>query len=217
MLISSEFRDYYDTALAHGIDKTCVYRRRTEVVPVPECLKALPLYREHPKHDWEYSFWVGFCGRLYYGQYFHTSGAQSNVVKYGAEHLRTRQEQKRPTTDILLRRPCREDVEELEQRDWSQVFVDLDVPVFVCKTAGYVRNTIELKVNPRLKPWEFFKVFDPFAACGAIQMFLQNDLVKENPVEPVLDKYKIKAHSMDHTSFRRDPGGPTRKRKKKSS
>ena len=32
MLIISKFHDYYDSAIAYGVDKECVYNRKTEII-----------------------------------------------------------------------------------------------------------------------------------------------------------------------------------------
>lgn len=70
MLIISKFHDYYDTALAHGVDKTCVYqRKKSEVNVTLGDARHLRLYSHSSSHkqknyviDWRV---VGFCGEIY--------------------------------------------------------------------------------------------------------------------------------------------------------
>lgn len=78
MLIVSKFRDYYDTAAVHGIDKTCVYIRTEEAKKSDYNLDTGSRWRSWP-HAEEflktkggvetsysvYKYVVGFCGKLY--------------------------------------------------------------------------------------------------------------------------------------------------------
>jgi hypothetical protein len=84
MLIASKFRDYYDTASAYGIDKTCVYVRDEKTLDVqgnhwqsePYLLvdsNRIPLgklpspdTKRTAYYDYEFhKIVVGFCGELY--------------------------------------------------------------------------------------------------------------------------------------------------------
>jgi len=63
----SHFHDYYDTALAHGIDMSCVYERKEQSwinyhKEFPEEVRnAFPLFNLGNWNEPVVNFWVGFC------------------------------------------------------------------------------------------------------------------------------------------------------------
>lgn len=78
MLIVSKFRDYYDSVLSYGVDKSVVYNRKSEILQLSEKIwKDAPSYetkgevrlsgprgREH--HSYEINqYLIGFCGKIY--------------------------------------------------------------------------------------------------------------------------------------------------------
>lgn len=86
MLIVSKFRDYYDTALTHGVDKSIVYRREEKEIVLGEkheqlgldaVLENIDKYPQHRHPRWEHEkrketidfdaipFLIGFCGKVY--------------------------------------------------------------------------------------------------------------------------------------------------------
>lgn len=67
-------------------------------------------------------------------------------------------------------------------------------------------------INPCLKTFKFPE--HPYEVVQQLMKFLRP---KENVMLEVSDKYKAQAHGFDKHSFRREPGGPTRKRKKLSN
>lgn len=91
MLLISKFNDYYDSALAGGIDKTIVYRRKTKEIERPEWMDRKYWFPELiSKYSWSNSidykstfntiningvryefnlkvFIIGFCGTVYKG------------------------------------------------------------------------------------------------------------------------------------------------------
>ena len=85
MIIVSNFRDYYDSCVAYGIDKAIVYKREQEYISDPrssvpgrshndnlclDVLKAIDQVKENlvTLGNEKYSrIFVGFCGKLYCG------------------------------------------------------------------------------------------------------------------------------------------------------
>lgn len=68
----------------------------------------------------------------------------------------------------------------------------------------------KVTLNPLLKDLKF-----PMHAHDAAQSLLQFLAPIEPDMATIDDKYKVQAHGFDQESFRRAPGGPTRKRKPK--
>lgn len=188
MIINSKFRDYYDTALAHGVDKTVVFNRHSR-------------FEDFKKEDWKLqlplriswtafngpkeSFFIGFCGKWYKGVGHVGWGRGKNFE------------------DVIF--TATDGIKDLT------LFRKFNAPIIALYTKGLDH---EFLINPQLNNFLFYKKVDPFTACQEIQMFLQNELAEEKEVGDIPDKYKILSHGMDETSFRRDKGGPTRKRKK---
>jgi hypothetical protein len=75
---------------------------------------------------------------------------------------------------------------------------------------GRFDSGLQLNLNPRLKDLNF-----PIHAAQVVQRLMQFMApVDPQPVKTA-DKYRVQAHGFNKESFRREPGGPTRKRKKK--
>jgi hypothetical protein len=96
------------------------------------------------------------------------------------------------------------------------IFRELKVPVFVYdgdfgrttfdkKRRGYNNHKPKFFINPLLKNYEFYKVFDTFQAFQEISMFMGGVLgAGEKEITVVADKYKIAQHGFDKYSFRKD-------------
>lgn len=69
---------------------------------------------------------------------------------------------------------------------------------------------IKIETYPRLKEYEFFKVYDTYLTFQLVEMFLTNDLVKRDDINvKISDVLKAETHGFNKYSFRKDP---TRKR-----
>ena len=80
MLILSKFRDYYDSSVGYGVDKTIIYERETRIVKSKEFFldnyiagenyyhRGFEWVREWvrgakmTRHEWRI---IGFCGKTY--------------------------------------------------------------------------------------------------------------------------------------------------------
>jgi len=107
MLIVSKFQDYYDAAIAHGVDKKVVYNRKTEELgrdkflvgfghsdrdKIMEAFLRLSSQQEsrwtkRKPGDWEWEIGgavVGFCGKLYPAVWveYHLFSDQPGVTEY---------------------------------------------------------------------------------------------------------------------------------------
>lgn len=68
MRIISNFRDYYDSALAYGADKSLVYDRKSNTITYTEQTYPFPLIKLS-QWGWHaptiFSKYIGFCGKIY--------------------------------------------------------------------------------------------------------------------------------------------------------
>lgn len=160
-------------------------------------------------------FLVGFCGKIYLGWkcYYKTQeigylGYPEDVIKtdiiYGYENM------KDILNDNYWRSNLDDDIKYILSYDWMQVFRDIHSPVFVfdfiVRGDGKWRRTDnKFVINPILKEYEFYKVFDSFQAFQEISMFLGGVLGSgEKEIIEVADKYKIEQHGFDKMSFRKE-------------
>jgi len=109
----------------------------------------------------------------------------------------------------------------------TNLFVEYNTPIFLYdygtkmsteldETTKELKRSLYFITNPRLMPFQFYKLFDSFTTFQEIQMYLQGVLgSKENEVIVVDDKYRIAAHGFDKWSFR-NPDPPKRKQKGKN-
>ena len=161
-------------------------------------------------------FIVGFCGKLYIGFKLYreletVTHSISTEYTYDLDYMRTILEEK--TWRVNLN----DMVNDVLSYDALQMFRDLQSPVFIYdsdygrlyydkKRSIYNSHHSKFFVNPLLKDYEFYKVFDSFQAFQEISMFMGGVLGRgEEKIIEVDDKYKIAQHGFDKWSFRKEP------------
>ena len=163
-------------------------------------------------------FIVGFCGKLYIGWKLYKinkiSDDSNNVITtitYDNEYIMKILEEKSWHGNL------KDSINYILSYDALQMFRDLKSPVFVYD-ADYGRVYFDVKkyslnnhhskffVNPLLKNYEFYKVFNAFLAFQEVSMFMGGVLGKsEKEIVEVQDKYKITQHGFDYKwSFRKE-------------
>ena len=232
MRIISSFKDYYDTAMGLGIDPDCVYNRKTELLEI-KSVKLPYVYKT--KDSWNSEdkiivspFLIGFCGKIYKGikvtlennlnnsDYFYST---DSYVKYMALFNIEISNNKRwswfGSGDHL---DNERDVDAFFNRDFSnleQLFQEHKTPVFAIY--GKSINNSQLELNPFLKPYEFYKVIEPYQAFQDIFMYKAGVLgSKELDSTPVSDKIKIQSKGFDKFSFRTMKGDKKPRKKNRN-
>lgn len=95
------------------------------------------------------------------------------------------------------------------------VFRVLDAPCFLLEPGNWWGTQVTIVRNPPLGPLGFARVLDPYSARQAVETFLSNELARQvDPMDDIGDDDLRDMKGFDGRSFRADPGGPTRKRKK---
>jgi len=226
MLIVSKFRDYYDTAIAYGIDKECVYNRTTSI-PNPSKHK----YTNETKYENKNyyftlsSFIIGFCGNIYRcikviqlnkytgGDIVHGFYDAESLIEYMKEHdieltnkkfRWNRWSRDNWQSEATIKHYFdRENKQEL-----YDVFRKYHTPIFV-------KDYNEITINPCLKDFKFGKVKDAFSAFQDIHQYLAGVLGnKEKDTLNISDKVKVKQHGFNNWSFKKLPGQKNRKKHK---
>jgi hypothetical protein len=187
-------------------------------------------YRETPFHELSYvsikkncrhicdehaHFIIGFCGKLYIGWKLYreidfTTHAISTEITYDTEYMQSILEEKSWHNNLD------DSIKYILSYDALPMFRELKVPVFVYD-GDFGRTSFDRKrsiynsmkpkffVNPLLKDYEFYKVFDTFQAFQEVSMFMGGILgAGEKEITVVADKYKITQHGFDKFSFRKD-------------
>lgn len=230
MLIVSDFHDYYDTALAHGIDKTCVYNRKTELIEADRSslhCKGWCAPGESCKwgHESEFLFQcvVGFAGNLYPMIYHAFSRVAPDVsgkptFLYDAESCMEFLDEKFPETRehdnskkyMWHRQFDMSDVainefygDKNKHKNFEKLFVEHRVPVFIARNCW---KGVVVELDPRLKEYGFMKVKDPYTALQEIHMFLSGVLGGlDRDMAEVDNEHRIAQHGFDKWSFRKEP------------
>ena len=157
-------------------------------------------------------FFIGFCGKLYVGWklYYKVKKYPWDEIKtdfeYDIENVIDYLNLNDDNTKISR---YRESVKKIQNINVVDIFREYNTPCFIYDP-DYDRTSIDWKyyqmflVNPLLKEYKFFKVFDAFQTLQEIQMFISGVLgTNEKEIVTVEDKYKIQQHGFDKWSFRR--------------
>lgn len=232
MRIVSDKKDYYDCIQEHGQDRSIFYIRQPEVINIrsknwmklqfgkfvfPEVHNVLinNIVAEQ--------YIIGFCGKIYpvncvyeefikdqrdervYSYCFSNDDLDKTLKnlmtpksfeRYSGDVFKKGNRNKRyyfPRNDLAaFYQKCSE-----EQDSYSEMFIEKKSPIFV---VDYKRET--LTWNPLLRPFEFFRVFEPSLAFQEIYMWLSNQAVPHKPIYEPTNQEKIDTHGFNEESFR---------------
>jgi hypothetical protein len=171
-------------------------------------------WKTYPRHSY---FLIGFCGKLYVGFKLYSlkdTTEYNNVITtitYDQDYMVELFESK------TYGGYFQNNLNSVLHYDALHWFREMKTPCFVYdqNIDGY--DHIDLKrycnnprsqfiVNPLLKGYEFYKIFDAFQAFQEVSMFMGGVLGRgEKDIVEVADKYKIAQHGFDKWSFRKEP------------
>jgi hypothetical protein len=167
-------------------------------------------------HECAY-FVIGFCGKLYIGWKLYSIGKEEDgsdalitTITYDFDNMKKIVEPK-----TWGGRKFVDDVNYIVNHNVIDLFRELNAPVFVYDS-DYGKVSIyrhsygnfhpKFIINPLLKEYQFYKVFNTVQAFQEISMFMGGVLGnKEKEIVEVADKYKIGQHGFDKWSFRKMP------------
>jgi len=235
LIINNNKKDYYDGVVGTmGIDKTLIYDRKLIEIEEEKFPKFFKFERFHfmnkdkpiqsllnlkikkellKKYPNIGFFVIGFCGKLYIGWKLYGEIINHNTsikdftfkITYDYDFIKTIVEPKGWNSNF------EEDVQKVLNYNSLQLFRDLKTPTFIYdgdhnRTNLKDRNKLKFIINPLLKDYEFYKVFDSFQAFQEISMFIGGVLGRdEKEIVEVADKYKITQHGFDYKwSFRKE-------------
>ena len=222
MYIISKFRDYYDSASAWGIDKTCVYKRSTLT------LKKKTIYYDYwRRHDRFVvsKVIIGFCGKIYpcirvhdtinevvssidtmnknNCSFFYDS---ESLIKWAADNEQIKAHSKYGRHDVRSKKGARIFFDK-DRSSLESMFQKYKCPVFVLDW------TLGDFLNPCLIDYKFGKVKDAPTTFQDIYQYLSGVIGNtERDTVNISDKFRIAARGFDKWSFRRMPGGKKRRK-----
>ena len=161
-------------------------------------------------------FIIGFCGKLYVGCKLYSEGKKE--LPYGGKELITTitydmENLKKLIEDYGWSGKFEDNLNYVLTYDPIEFFRESNAPIFVYDN-DYGRvdiprnwsNKPKFFINPLLKEYQFYKIFNAVQAFQEIQMFISGVLGnKEKDIIQVADKYKIAGHGFDKWSFRKEP------------
>lgn len=230
LILNHNKKDYYDgVAGTTGIDKTIVYDREPVEVEgdkMPKQFLRKNIWRKENASPFRelgnfnlkkkyrdvcegHSYFIiGFCGKLYIGWKLYCEEIFPYMIDtqitYDNDYMKSILEPKSWHSHL------EDNINYIQKFDAIQIFRDLNAPVFVFD-GDYGRTNLDdhynpkFFINPILKDYQFYKIFDSFQAFQEIQMFMGGVLGRgEKEIIEVEDKYKIAQHGFDKYSFRKD-------------
>lgn len=219
MRIISKYKDYYDGG-GHGmVDKSIVYLRKEENIPYDNKTDMYGLKKQLNDIGKYYyklkdksisyidSFIVGFCGKQYvgYGIYRRTKNqfTEELTITYDIDELSNLFSNPKDIEYIIEKHKY------ILNKNCIDVFHTLNTPIYLYEFGGIVgyrpnKNRNQITINPNLKEYEFYLVFDTYSAFQEISMFV-GGVLTNNPKNDIVvsDKTKIESKGFDYKhSFR---------------
>ena len=162
-------------------------------------------------------FYVGFCGKIYVGWKLYYKVGKGFYEKIKCDIIYDIETAKKYLKDLRWSSENLNDLlKQINDYDPINIFREYNTPIFIYD--HYVNRTSVERywggsgsnqrfiVNPVLKDYEFYKVFETYSAFQEIQMFISGVLGTNNKdIIEVEDKYKIAQHGFDKWSFRKEP------------
>ena len=237
MRVISESKDYYDCIQAMGQDRSIVYVRKEKEVYVSKNWPFPPYGIDSSLNKVGIQqFIIGFCGKIYpmikltcdppvpnEKQIVAFCFTVDDVSAFMKAHLSNKYYKIYMGNSEIPRRwrwqwqwgRTQEQVSKFieqcksQQNDFFEMFIEEHCPIFVVYSRNWKDYTITY--NALLKPYGFYRLFDPSQAFQEIAMFMGNMAVPEKDMPVINDEMKIHSRGFDKWSFRTPPAGQSNK------
>lgn len=227
MRIVDKRRDYYDIGMGLGYDAedSIVYVRTPKEIEHEG-------WRSRSRSLWAHIF-VGFCGKIYPGFVIHADHHEKpvkgicysldDIDKFVRTHMPEAEQEIYFSTErnrsrryswfyqkhgyyvsYWGRRGFEDSIEKMktyEFKHYKKLFSEHNCPIFVVDEDEH-----KTYINPLLRPWEFYKVVDPYTAWQEVSMYVGGVLLAPvNPVPDIPDDTMRDIKGFDKWSFRKEP------------
>jgi len=222
MLIISKFHDYYDSALHAGIDKTVVFRRKTEEIEAKEWMQREKYFQELQLRAWygntmyykdtfytkknvKYElklFIVGFCGKVYKGviiddtYHYNITSLRRKMIKLGIIF---------ELNDISKFEFYAYDCPEMiKEKIVSFINVgDKYYSLYQSRLGKAFVSTGIAVINPVLKDYQFYRCMPTYSAFQEIYMYISGVIgTGEKEMIQINDKDMRDKKGFDKYSFK---------------
>ena len=227
MKIISKFKDYYDNMRCYSMcSDDFTYIRNTDDHLIGKEIIPQTLDLEIFKRDHKIKFLlIGFCGKIYpifkveisenytakkYKIFFDFEKAIEFCIdkKYLNRQIKNNQikswrygGKKNHNVEGIIK--YYKNKYDKDYNKLNQYFEEYNTPVFILQR-NY-RETL-ISINPRLKDFEFYKIFEGHQAYQEIEMYIGNILLKpDDPDQITDDKILAQNHGFDKWSFKKLP------------
>jgi len=221
MLIISKFHDYYDTAMGYGgVDKSIVYNRKKKIIPNDIKSNNFFYFFNGIKYN-NYFYYsrvenkiIKFIYILFCGEIFPLLVTEQNDKIYTVDqmdkYVNSTKEKKYIKKYFDKKNKYRNDIDKYFISNKSVVtkenLIDFHIhhksPIIIFVN-DYYNNNYKLILNPKLKTFHFYKIFNPFQAFQKIEQFISGVIGGEQKkIIEIEDKYRKTMHGFDEKSFR---------------
>lgn len=221
MIINSDFKDFYDYAQQYGFDPKVVYDRKKETYDFQKPLYHSKFHSNQEIHKklinikklminqstWSVNNWclsayhitepLFFCGKIYILEKEKKENQNMTEKWLSLEEYKEMLPKIKHYRSYFIR-----NLEFPTDKEILEIHEFFDSPVIFLDEWTAI-------TNPKLSDLKFY--LDGYTVFSEIFQFLT---CKPPEMVHIDDKFKVLAHGMDNSSFKRDKGGPTRKRKK---
>lgn len=226
-IVGKVTKDYYDSALAFGVDETQVLIRNPEIIKedVPKIYyKNKPQYRTDiaPVCSPVYlkrldtqnvPFWdrtvkllphcIFFCGKIYF---VYEEWPRGKLYQTIDEYITHR---KREGVDLKEKEHIGKTMDVNYNKiikDFTELAHEKKSPYFIAKIDEGGGELI-IESWPVLSDYDFYKQVDPYTACQSIEQYYFGVLGgHSNPITEIEDEYKVQSKGFDKTyGFRKRP------------
>jgi len=236
LIISKKKDYYDGVVGTTGIDKTIVYDRKmsdieSKDVTFPKVFKQAKDYWKNTnsyrnlnnysfnekykkKYDYYNYFIVFFCDKIYIGWEFvkENIGYEITNTKYITYDIIEVKKRLKTEASKFYNENFDDSVNSILNKSMMELHREYNSPTLVfdmnatSERYRMSRDRPIFRINPVLKSYEFYKVFDTFSAFQEIQMFIGGVLTnpEENMIE-LSNDVRIKKHGFDKFSFRKEP------------
>jgi len=224
LILSNGKKDYYDGVVqTTGIDKTIVYNRHQndiensfkdyknlpkDLIKLVEGITAFNIDLKKTTIEFQGIYVIAFCGKMHV--LWHLLNKTSfNDVNPESIFTYNLNDVKGIVKTIAWHQQgdVTEAYKAITNYDPMSLHRLHNTPVFAINTSfgRYGGRDSNFIINPILKPYRFYKVFNSFAALQEIQMFISGVLgTNENSIIELSDQSKIAKHGFDKNSFRKE-------------
>lgn len=221
MILNSDFKDYYDTLFKYGTDKAVVYNRKEKRIHYPKKTEWVLQIKKllniiTPVNPFPYDASIVMVGENLYTTRMARKGSEhcnfeeftnvdcldyATIESINKNNMVILHGHKQKANSIYRLFDSNK-IEPITKHMLKEIQEFTESPIVKFDNDGMVLNcnlsNTMVRINPHLVITELEKFFQ----------------TPEPTIVEVGNKYKVKAHGFDERSFKREKGGPTRKRKK---